>query len=58
MEVSGQFHALVALPTGVKALGAGCASEPVLTLRSKEKFLASIGNRTPFVQHVARRYTG
>jgi hypothetical protein len=58
MEVSGELHAPVALPMEKELpvpIGqeAGWAPEPVGT---REKSLAPVGNRTPAVQPVARRY--
>jgi hypothetical protein len=42
------------VPIGYEA---GWAPEPVWTLKSREKYFASGGNRTPVVQPLARRYT-
>jgi hypothetical protein len=57
MDVSGQDHAPAALlPRKMLQVPTGqWASEPVWTLLSREKSLASAGNRTPAVQPVASR---
>jgi hypothetical protein len=62
MDVSRQLHALAALlpgkkqpvPTGYEA---GWSPEPAWKLWRREKSLAPVGNRTPTVQLLARRYT-
>jgi hypothetical protein len=62
MEMSDKFHAPDYFPSGIKPtvpirLEAGW-TEPVWTLRRREKSLAPTGNRTPVVQPVApSRYT-
>jgi hypothetical protein len=61
MEVGGQLHASVALLPGKQPhvpIGqvTGWAPEPVWTLWSKDKSLAPVGNGTPAVPPVARRY--
>jgi hypothetical protein len=62
MVVSSQFRAPAALPPGKKSPGAHCVGgwvgpRAVLEFREKRKFLAPVGNITPPVQPVARRYT-
>jgi hypothetical protein len=62
MEVSGQLHASAALlpekePPVPIEWEAGWAPDPVSTLWSRKKWLASAGNLTSAVQLVARRYT-
>jgi hypothetical protein len=62
MEVSGQLHAPATLPPGKEPLGThwigrweGLRADQ--DVREKRKSVASVGNRTPTVQPVARRYT-
>jgi hypothetical protein len=63
MGVSGQHHAPAALypwgkdPTVSIIQEAGWAPQPVWMQRLEEKFSASVGDRTPIVQSVARHYT-
>jgi hypothetical protein len=63
MGVSSQHHAPAALyPLGKEPpvpIGqeAGWAPEPVWTQGLEEKSSASVGDRTPVVQSVARHYT-
>jgi hypothetical protein len=62
MDVYGQLQNRTALIPGKEAaLPIGeevrWASEPVWTMWRKEKSLALVGNQTPAVQPVARRYT-
>jgi hypothetical protein len=62
MEVSGQRHGPAALPPGkdprypLDKRKAGWPSEPVRTLRSKEKSFVLARNRKPAIQLVSRRY--
>jgi hypothetical protein len=46
MEVSGQLHASVALPTALIGLEAGWAPESVWTMWNTEKSLSPAGNQT------------
>jgi hypothetical protein len=63
MAVSGQHHAPAALYPQGKDLPlpigqeAGWAPEPVWKQRLEEKSFVSVGDRTPVVQSVVRRYT-
>jgi hypothetical protein len=62
MEVSGQVHASAALTTAKGApapIGweVGSSPETFLTMWSREKSVASAGNRIPAVQPGASRYT-
>lgn len=57
-EVSGQFHALAALSPGKWSpvptrLEAEWEVDPVWTLRSRDKFVATAGNQTQAAQPVA-----
>jgi hypothetical protein len=59
MQVSGQLHALIALPPGKDspvpiAYEADWVPEPVCTIRRSEKSLALAVKRTPTVQLVIR----
>jgi hypothetical protein len=59
--MNGQLHAPAALsprkqlPVPIEQ-DAGLASESLWTLWSREKLIASVGNRTLAVQYVVRRY--
>jgi hypothetical protein len=62
MEVSGQFHAPVALTQGKEPpvpirQESGWPPQPIWTLLRREKSLSLAGIRTLAVQPVASRYT-
>jgi hypothetical protein len=53
LDGGGQLHPWGKSPPVPIGYEVGWAPWPVWTLRSREKFLALAGNRTPAVQHVA-----
>jgi hypothetical protein len=57
MEVSGHIHGQVKEPLVPIGQKAGWVSEPVLMLCSREKYLATAGNRTSATQLVAKTET-
>jgi hypothetical protein len=62
MKLSGQLCASAALAPGNGAQvpmvqEAGWALESVWTLQKREKSLATVGQRTPTIQTVSRRYS-
>jgi hypothetical protein len=57
MEVSGHVHSPTKKALAPNGYEAGWESEPVWALSSKEKSLASAGNRTLAIQPAAHFYT-